>query len=129
MSYEVIKIRTVLNEDGGLSFFESEHDISFAIKHFYCIYETKQENQRNFYSKGTNKLLLFCPYGKVEIVVSSGGQKSVIFLTNPSIGLVLYDGIWDRLIWKQANSVLCVASSEALEEYSVFEEKKNLQEA
>ena len=45
MKYEVINIRTIENEFGGLSFFEGEHDIPFAIKHL-CL-STKQTKRES----------------------------------------------------------------------------------
>lgn len=117
MKYEVINIRTVGNEAGGLSFFEGEHDIPFNIKHLFCIYETKYEAERVFDVGTASQLLLFCPYGEVEIIVNDDLQQKSIVLNSPTVGLVLQNGIWDRIEWKQEKSVLCVAASERLEEH------------
>ena len=70
MKYEVINIRTIENEFGGLSFFEGEHDIPFAIKHLCCIYKTDEERKRTFYTDAASQLLMFCPYGEVEVAYS-----------------------------------------------------------
>lgn len=118
MDYEIIKIRTAISKSGGLSFFEGCHDVPFAIKHMYFIYESNQENRRLLCKRKERQLLLFCPNGAVEIVVKDGMQLKSIALENPSTGLVLWDGIWERVLWKQDGSVLCIAASNDLEEYS-----------
>lgn len=119
MKYEVINIRTIENEFGGLSFFEGEHDIPFAIKHLCCIYKTDEERKRTFYTDAASQLLMFCPYGEVEVIVNDDLQQESIMLDNPAIGLLLQNGMWEKLNWRKEKSVVCVAVSELLKECNV----------
>lgn len=115
MNYELITLNTVMNDNpkyGGLSFVESEKDIPFAIKRVYCIYQTEEGLHRGFHAHKLNWQLLFCPYGNIEIILDDGKEKNVITLNQPSKGLILHPGLWREIIWKQDNSVLCVAASE-----------------
>ena len=115
MNYQIIKINTVWNKDpklGGLSFVESERDIPFAIKRIYCIYKTEENQHRGFHAHKKNWQLLFCPYGAIDIILTDGEKTETILLDNPSKGLVLYPGLWREMIWRQDDSVLCVAASE-----------------
>lgn len=115
MEYEVIKIKTVMSSEkicGGLSFVEGERDIPFAIKRFYCVYETEQGMRREFHAQKSNWQLLFCPYGKVDIIFAQGTKKETITLDEPSKGLILHPGHWCEMVWRQTSSVLCVAASE-----------------
>lgn len=112
MKYQLVKIRTAITSDdmeSGLSFFESERDIPFKINRFYCIYE--KNNQKGFHLHKQSWQLLFCPYGAIDVFVDDGIERRTISLDNPSKGLVLHPGIWREIVWKEENSVLCVATS------------------
>lgn len=115
MGYEEITIKTIMAKDvkqGGLSFVESNRDIPFLIKRFYCIFETEKGMQRGFHAHKENIQLLYCPYGSVEIIIDDGNEKSSVCLNSPSKGLILYPGVWREMIWNKTGSILCVAASE-----------------
>ena len=115
MEYEVIKIKTVMSSEkicGGLRFVEGEKDIPFAIKRFYCIYETEHGMHRKFHVHQSDWKLLFCPYGKVDIIFEQGTKKETVTLDEPSKGLILHPGLRCETVWRQTSSVLCIALSE-----------------
>lgn len=115
MDYEMINIRTVLDQDskyGRLSFVEGEKDIPFSIRRIYFIYETEEGLHRGYHAHKLNHQLLFCPYGEIEIILDDGNKREHVVLDKPSKGLILYPGLWREMIWKESNSVLCVAASE-----------------
>nr|WP_298514382.1 FdtA/QdtA family cupin domain-containing protein [uncultured Marvinbryantia sp.] len=115
MKYQIMRLNTVWNKDpklGGLSFVESERDIPFAIKRIYCIYKTEENQHRGLQAYKKNWQLLFCPYGVIDIILTDGEQTETITLDNPSKGLVLNPGLWQEMIWRHDDSVLCVAASE-----------------
>lgn len=119
MDYEIIQLKTCTSDQEGmgkLSFVESSHDIPFEIKRIYYIYNVDAGIHRGFHAHKLNKQLLYCPYGKIEIIVDDGKNKESVILDNPSKGLVLYPGLWREMIWQQKDSVLCVAASEYYEE-------------
>lgn len=115
MKYDLIKLNTVMNQDsryGGLSFVEGEKDIPFAIRRIYCIYQTEEGLHRGFHAHKLNWQLLYCPYGEIDIILDDGKEKERVTLDKPSKGLILHPGLWREMIWKQNDSVLCVAASE-----------------
>lgn len=115
MNYEIMKIRSAVSPDsryGGLSFVEGERDIPFAIKRIYCIYETEKGLHRGFHAHKLNYQLLFCPYGKIDIIIDDGMEKETVTLNRPDKGLILTPGLWREMIWRETGSVLCVAASE-----------------
>lgn len=115
MVYQMIQLKTVWNKDskfGGLSIIESERDIPFAIKRIYCIYETKDNQHTRFDVHEKDRQLLFCPYGAVDVMLTDETEKKIITLDNPSKGLIINSELCWEIIWKNDNSVLCVASSE-----------------
>lgn len=115
MKYDVICLHTRKDRNAGggsLSFVEGEKDIPFCIRRIYYIYDVSEGIERGHHAHKLNHQLLFCPYGKIEIIVDDGNNKESVMLDDPSKGLILYPGLWREMIWHKKDSVLCVAASE-----------------
>ena len=114
-NYRVIDVKTIQNEDskyGALSFLEGERDIPFPIRRVYWITETEADLHRGFHAHKLNCQLLYCPYGKIDIILDDGQKRSVVTLDRPGKGLILMPGLWREMVWQQSGSVLCVLASE-----------------
>ncbi len=110
-------IRTVnSNSLGSLSFFEGEKDIPFDIKRIYYIYNVPRNGKRGEHAHKGLKQFLWCPYGKIKIIVDNGFKKEEILLDSPNKGLFIGKGIWHDMIWLTENAVLCVAASDYYDE-------------
>lgn len=113
----MIRIKTINSGYAGkLSFFESSIDVPFEIKRIYYIHGVPDGSQRGGHAHIALKQILFCPYGKIEIILDDGNEKSSIILDNPSVGLVIGPGLWRDMVWHQGESVLCVAASDYYDE-------------
>lgn len=114
-NYRVIDVTTIQNEDpkyGALSFLEGKRDIPFPIRRVYWITETEADLHRGFHAHKLNCQLLYCPYGKIDIILDDGLQKTTVTLDEPGKGLILMPGLWREMVWQQSGSVLCVLASE-----------------
>lgn len=114
-AYRLIDLKTIQNEDpkyGALSFLESKRDIPFPIRRVYWITETEADLHRGFHAHKLNCQLLFCPYGKIDILLDDGQEKSSVTLEGPGKGLILMPGMWREMVWQESGSVLCVLASE-----------------
>lgn len=127
MKYQIIHIKTIDSGYAGkLSFFEASRDIPFEIKRIYYIHGVPDKSQRGGHAHIALRQLLFCPYGKIEILLDDGHEKASVMLDDPSKGLVIGPGLWRDMLWNQENSVLCVAASEYydakdyIRDYNVF---------
>ncbi len=119
MDYAVLKLKTALHPDsryGGLCFFEGERDIPFAIKRIYFIFHTEEGIRRGFHAHKETRQLLFCPHGEIDILLDDGREQQIVTLDDPSKGLLLSSCLWREMIWKQTDSVLCVAASTCYDE-------------
>ncbi len=115
-SCKVISIKTVPTVDAGeLSFFEANHDVPFTIKRIYYISKVPEGIRRGFHAHKKLKQVLFCPYGKIQLILDDGKQREEITLSDPSIGIVIDHPIWREMLWLQRDSVLCVAASDYYE--------------
>ena len=110
---KVIRIKTIPTVNAGeLSFFEAGHDIPFEIKRIYYISKVPEGVRRGFHAHKELKQLLFCPYGRIQLVFENKNGREEIELSDPSIGVVIDRCTWREMLWLQKDSVLCVAASD-----------------
>lgn len=128
---KVVHIKTIPTVDAGeLSFFEATHDIPFEIKRIYYITKVPEGVRRGFHAHKKLKQLLFCPYGRIQLILENKNGREEIELSDPSIGVVIDQLTWREMLWLQKDSVLCVAASDYykvedyIREYDEF--KKNM---
>ena len=108
----IINLRTVPTVDAGeLSFFEEGSDIDFDIKRIYYISKVPEGTRRGFHAHKQLKQILFCPYGRIQMVLDNGENREEITLNDPSVGIVIDKPVWREMLWLQKDSVLCVAAS------------------
>ena len=110
---KVIHIKTIPTVDAGeLSFFEATHEIPFEIKRIYYISKVPEGVRRGFHAHKELKQLLFCPYGRIQLILENKNGREEIELSDPSIGVVIDQCTWREMLWLQKDSVLCVAASD-----------------
>lgn len=110
---KVVHIKTIPTVDAGeLSFFETTHDIPFDIKRMYYISKVPEGVRRGFHAHKELKQLLFCPYGRIQLILENKNGREEIELSDPSIGVIIDQPTWREMLWLQKDSVLCVAASD-----------------
>ena len=109
----VIHIQTIPTVDAGeLSFFETKQEVPFDIKRVYYISKVPEGVRRGFHAHKKLKQMLFCPYGRIQLVLENHNGREEIELSDPSIGVVIDQCTWREMLWLQKDSVLCVAASD-----------------
>lgn len=110
---KVIHIKTIPTVDAGeLSFFEAEREVPFEIKRIYYISKVPEGTRRGFHAHKKLNQLLFCPYGRIQLILENINGREEIELCDPSIGVLIEDCTWREMLWLQKDSVLCVAASD-----------------
>jgi len=110
---KVIKIKTIPTiEAGELSFFEGSYDLGFDIKRIYYVSKVPEGVRRGFHAHKELKQVLFCPYGRIQLLLENDGVREEITLSDPSIGVVIDKLTWRETLWLEKNSVLVVACSD-----------------
>lgn len=110
---KIIRIKTIPTVNSGeLSFFEATHDVPFDIKRIYYISKVPEGTRRGFHAHKKLKQLLFCPYGRIQLILENKNGREEIELSDPSIGVVIEELTWREMLWLQKDSVLCVAASD-----------------
>lgn len=114
---KIIHIKTIPTIDAGeLSFFETTHDIPFEIKRIYYISKVPEGTRRGFHAHKNLKQILFCPYGRIQLVLENKNGREEIELSDPSIGVLIQEPTWREMLWIQKDSVLCVGASDYYQE-------------
>lgn len=126
---KVIHIRTIPTINAGeLSFFEETYDFPYAMKRMYYISKVPEGMRRGFHAHKRLKQLLYCPYGRIQLILENEEGREEIELSDPSIGVIIDKPTWREMLWLQKDSVLCVAASEYysaedyIREYDDFKE-------
>lgn len=110
---EIRHIKTVPTVGAGeLSFFESQKDIPFDIKRIYYISKVPEGIRRGFHAHKDLKQLLFCPYGRIQLILENSNGREEIELSDPTIAVIITEPTWREMLWLQSDSVLCVAASD-----------------
>lgn len=97
---------------GYLSFFEANKDIPFEIKRIYYTYGVPVNTKRGMHAHKKLQQVLWCPYGKIEVILDNGKKKESFLLDSPEKRLLVLKGFWHDMYWRKKNSVLCVAASD-----------------
>lgn len=97
---------------GSLSFFEANKDIPFEIKRIYFTYDVPVDVKRGMHAHKNLKQVLWCPFGKIEVILDNGEIKKTYQLDTPNKLLLVGSGIWRDMCVKSEGSVLCVAASD-----------------
>lgn len=90
-----------MRESGELSFFEATHDVSFEFKRMYYISKVPEGTRRGFHAHKKLKQLLFCPYGRIQLILENKYGREEIELSDPSIGVVIEEPTWREMLWLQ----------------------------
>lgn len=110
---EIVRIKTIPTADAGeLSFFEGMRDIPFDVRRIYYISKVPEGVRRGFHAHKELRQLLFCPYGRIQLILENGRRREEIELRDPSTGVLIHRPTWREMLWLQKDSVLCVAASD-----------------
>lgn len=113
---KIVHIKTIPTVGAGeLSFFEATHDVPFEFKRMYYISKVPEGARRGFHAHKKLKQLLFCPYGRIQLILENKHGREEIELSDSSTGVVIEEPTWREMLWLQKDSVLCVAASDYYE--------------
>lgn len=109
-------LRIGSNEKGYLSFLEGIKELSFIIKRVYFVYGVPENIVRGFHAHKITDQIVFCSFGKIEILLDDGINKQTYILDNPEKFLLIQKRIWHEMKWLTKDSVLTVVASEKYNE-------------
>ena len=80
----ILHVKTIPTVQAGeLSFFEGLKDIPFDIKRIYYVSKVPEGTRRGFHAHKMLKQLIFCPYGRIQLVLENACGREEIELSDP----------------------------------------------
>jgi dTDP-4-dehydrorhamnose 3,5-epimerase-like enzyme len=113
----VISLKRIGDEKMGyLSFLETHSTLPFEIRRIYYIYDVPVDSVRGMHAHKRLKQALWCPIGRVDVLIDDGRAKAIHRLDTPEKVLLVGEGQWREMYWRSEGAVLCVAASEYYDE-------------
>lgn len=116
-SWKIIKIRKIRDSRGNLSILEGGHDVPFAIKRIYYLYDTPIGKLRGGHAHKKLKQLLVAISGSFTVRVDDGKFQEDIRLSKPDEGLYLNEMTWREIYNFSSNAVCLVVASKHYDEF------------
>jgi dTDP-4-dehydrorhamnose 3,5-epimerase-like enzyme len=124
--YKIIKIPSIVDGRGGISFVEFGKDLPFIVKRVYWLYDFK--NTRGFHAHKELQQFLFCSHGSLEVILDDGSDKESIILDTPSKGILITKPLWREIINYQSNPQLIVLASDIHQEEDYIKSYKEFKQ-
>lgn len=111
----VIRLPSVPDLRGNLSFGEFEKHIPFCSKRFFLIYDVPSKELRGEHAHLANHQFLICVNGSVNALVDDGYNREEFVLDSPSIGIHIPPLVWGTQYKYSEGSILLVFASHLYE--------------
>jgi UDP-2-acetamido-3-amino-2,3-dideoxy-glucuronate N-acetyltransferase len=107
----VLRLPTVPDLRGRLSFGEFDNHIPFAAKRFFLIYDVPSKELRGEHAHLINHQFLICIQGSVNALVDDGNEREEFVLDSPNIGIHIPPLVWGTQYKYSPGSMLLVFAS------------------
>lgn len=108
----LLRLKSVLEPRGNLTFIEGDLDIPFQIKRIYYVYGVPRNGSRGGHAHRDLEQLMIALSGSFNIAVDDGKEKKVITLSSPSLGLYIPKMIWSEMSDFSDSAVFLVLASD-----------------
>lgn len=98
-------------DDCSLIFAQAKKHIPFEIRRVFWIADADTGLPRGFHAHKTNRQILFCLRGSIQIIVDNGKIREEVVLDKPNVGIFFNNMIWHEMLKFQKNTVLLVLNS------------------
>lgn len=122
----IVDLPKIHNQGGSITVLENNHNIPFAIKRIYYLYDVPMGSERGGHAHYLLQQYVVAASGSFTFVLDDGKQKKEVFLNNPSKALHIKAGIWREIKDFSSGSVCLVLASEKyiegdyIRDYQVF---------
>jgi dTDP-4-dehydrorhamnose 3,5-epimerase-like enzyme len=114
---KLIKLRTNSDYRGDISFLEGNHEIPFAIKRIYYLYNVPENLSRGSHAHKNLEQLIIPISGSFNITLDDGYKKRTYLLNSPNQGLYVCPMIWRDLEHFSRNACCLVLASDYFSEH------------
>lgn len=123
---KIIKFRSVAENDGKLTFWESENEIPFVIKRIFYIQNVPAGCERANHASINSDFVFIAIAGEVSVTLVNKSGEETFWLNNSSEGLFVPRMTWIKTYNFSENAILMVVSDKEykkttyISDYAVF---------
>lgn len=135
-NFRIVSLPKIPDFRGNLSFLEGLHQIPFAIKRAYWIYDVPGGEIRGGHAFKEQEEFIIALSGSFDVIVDSGKRKKRVHLNRSYFGIYIPSGTWRSMENFSTNSLALVLASthydegdyirnyEEFQHYTAFKQKK-----
>lgn len=116
MEIKLIPLQTHGDDRGSLIALEDGHNIPFAIKRVYYIFNTKEGVARGFHAHKQLKQVAIAVRGSCRFVLDDGKERVELLLNDPAQGLLIESFMWREMHDFSEDCVLMVLADQHYDE-------------
>lgn len=126
----IIQLPKVHNRAGNITSVENQLITPFDIKRIYYLYDVPGGMERGGHAHKVLQQFIVAVSGAFDVMLDDGGNKKVVHLDRPYIGLHVVAGIWRELLNFSSGAIALVLASEIYDDndyvrdYDLFKKMK-----
>jgi dTDP-4-dehydrorhamnose 3,5-epimerase-like enzyme len=120
----LINLNKIADERGNLTFIQFPDHVPFKIKRVYWIYDVPSGQTRGGHAFKSQKEVIICLSGSVEVYVSDGKIEESYTLNRPFTALYVPIMTWRQLRNFSTNTVVMIVNSDYFKEEDYIHEYK-----
>jgi dTDP-4-dehydrorhamnose 3,5-epimerase-like enzyme len=121
---QLINLNKIADERGNLTFIQFPDHVPFKIRRVYWIYDVPSGQTRGGHAFKSQKELIICLSGSVEVYVSDGKIEESYTLNRPFTALYIPIMTWRQLRNFSTNTVVMIVNSDYIKEEDYIHEYK-----
>jgi len=121
---QLINLNKIADERGNLTFIQFPDHVPFKIRRVYWIYDVPSGQTRGGHAFKSQKELIICLSGSVEVYVSDGKIEESYTLNRPFTALYIPIMTWRQLRNFSTNTVVMIVNSDYFKEEDYIHEYK-----
>ena len=120
----LIQLPKVVNDAGNITAVSNDHEIPFAVKRVYYLYDIPGGEARGAHAHRELRQMIVAASGSFDIILNDGKIKRTIHLNRPDYGLYMPAGIWRELDNFSSGAICLVLASEIYKTQDYIREYK-----
>lgn len=129
MRHRLIELPVVPDHRGNLSFLEGGRHVPFEIARVFYLYDVPAGESRAGHALRDVEQLLIAVSGSFDVVLDYGGERAVITLNRPYLGLYLPSLVWRELENFSSGAVCLVLASAPYDEAAYYRDYEEFRRA
>jgi hypothetical protein len=118
--HSLVELPVIPDHRGNLSFLEGGRHVPFEIARVFYLYDVPAGESRAGHALRDVEQLLIAVSGSFDVVLDYGGDRTVMSLNRPYIGLYVPSLVWRELENFSSGAVCLVLASAAYDEAAYY---------